>query len=126
MVCRDGTKMKITKFTDLIAWKEAHKLTLYVYKTLEIFPKKEMFALCDQIRRCCVSIGANIAEGFSRRGKKEKIQFYYIAKGSLTELENHFLVARDVSYVTKDNFDKFQKQSEIVGKLLIGLIRSLS
>ena len=71
----------ITKFTDLIAWKEAHKLVLLSYKLLNKFPKNETFALCDQVRRCAVSISANIAEGFSRHSKKEKQQFYYISKG---------------------------------------------
>ncbi len=116
----------ILKFTDLIAWKEAHKLVLLTYKVLETFPKKEIFALCDQIRRCVVSIGANIAEGFSRRGKKEKTQFYYISKGSLTELENHFIVARDVGYIDKKEFEKVLGQMDLVGRLLTGLIRSVS
>ena len=116
----------IIKFTDLIAWQESHKLVLLTYKTLERFPKKEMFALCDQIRRCVVSVSANVAEGFSRRGNKEKSQFYYIAKGSLTELENHFLIARDIGYITKNEFDNLLKQMDSVGRLLTGLIRSVS
>jgi four helix bundle protein len=116
----------ITKFTDLIAWQEAHKLVLQTYKILENFPKKETFALCDQIRRCVVSISANIAEGFSRRGKKEKMQFYYISKGSLTELENHFLIAKDVNYITETEFDNLLNQMDTVGRLLTGLIRAVS
>lgn len=116
----------IAKFTDLIAWKEAHKLVLSTYKTLEKFPKKETFALSDQIRRCVVSISANIAEGFSRKGNKEKIQFYYISKGSLTELENHFLIAKDVGYINESGFNSFMNQMNLVGRLLTGLIRSVS
>lgn len=116
----------IYKFTDLIAWKEAHKLVLFTYKILETFPKKEMFALCDQIRRCAVSISANIAEGFSRQGKKEKIQFYYVAKGSLTELENHFLIAKDVGYINEKVFQEFQTHADSVGRLLTGIIRAVS
>jgi len=85
-----------------------------------------MFALCDQIRRCVVSISANIAEGFSRRGKKEKVQFYYIAKGSLTELENHFLIAKDVDYITEKQFGDLLDQMNLVGRLLTGLVRSVS
>jgi four helix bundle protein len=115
----------ITKFTDLVAWKEAHKLVLLTYKALENFPKKETFALCDQIRRCAISISANIAEGFSRRGKKEKAQFYYVSKGSLTELENHFLIAKDVGYINLKQLENLQSQMNIVGRLLTGLIRSV-
>lgn len=115
----------ITKFTDLNTWKESHKLVLLTYKTLDKFPQKEMFALSDQIRRCVVSISANIAEGFSRHGKKEKQQFYYISKGSLTELENHFLIARDVKYIDIVTFNNLNEQVEVVGRLLTGLIHSV-
>jgi hypothetical protein len=66
---------KIKSFTDLIAWKEGHKLVIIIYKTTEKFPQKEIFSLTDQMRRCAVSITSNIAEGFSRQGHKEKIQF---------------------------------------------------
>ena len=115
----------IYRFTDLIAWKEAHKLVLVSYKLLNKFPKSETFALSDQVRRCAVSISANIAEGFSRNGKKEKSQFYYISKGSLTELENHFLIAKDLNYIDVSDLNKIQKQMELVGRLLTGLIKAV-
>lgn len=115
----------ISKFTDLNTWKESHKLVLLTYKVLNNFPQKEMFALSDQIRRCVVSVSANIAEGFSRHGKKEKQQFYYISKGSLTELENHFLIAKDVKYIDTNTYNNLNLQMEIVGRLLTGLIRSV-
>lgn len=114
----------ISKFTDLVAWKEAHRLVLLTYKLIKLFPNNEEYALKDQIRRCAVSISANIAEGFSRQSKKEKINFYYISKGSLTELENHFLIAKDLNYLNTDNFNKFDNQLNIVGRLLTGLIKS--
>ena len=114
----------ITRFTDLVAWKEAHKLVLMSYKLLNKFPKNETFALCDQIRRCAVSISANIAEGFSRHGRKEKSQFYHISKGSLTELENHFLIAKDLNYINEIELRNIQEQMEHVGRLITGLIRA--
>ena len=77
---------RIKSFTDLIAWQEAHKLALIVYKTTKKFPENEKFGLVSQMRRSAVSITSNIAEGFSRVSKKEKLQFYAIARGSLTEL----------------------------------------
>jgi len=115
----------ITKFTDLVAWKEAHKLVLISYKLLNKFPKNETFALSDQVRRCAVSISANIAEGFSRHGKKEKSQFYHISKGSLTELENHFLIAKDLGYIDLRDLNNIQNQMEHVGRLLTGLIKAV-
>ncbi len=116
---------KIKSFTDLSTWKEAHKLVLLIYKLLDNYPQKEQFALSDQTRRCCVSISSNIAEGFSRQGKKEKIQFYFMSKGSLTELQNQLLIARDVGYLTNEQFHSAASQTVIVGKLLSGLIKSV-
>jgi len=75
---------KIQTFRDLNTWKEGHKLVLQIYKITKNFPKKETFALTDQILRAVVSITSNIAEGFGRRGMKEKIQFYYLAQSSFT------------------------------------------
>lgn len=115
---------KIRSFTDLIVWKEAHKLVLMVYKITKIFPKEELYSLADQMKRCSVSITSNIAEGFSRQGKKEKNQFYFIAKGSLTELQNQLLVAKDVNYTNAANFKEIANQTIIVHKLLNGLIKS--
>lgn len=117
-------KMKITSFTDLVTWKEAHKLALMIYTATKTFPKEEMYSLVDQIRRCAVSISSNIAEGFSRQSQKEKSQFYYIAKGSLTELQNQLLVAKDVGYLVKSEFTPIAEQTVTVHKLLNGLVKS--
>lgn len=118
-------KYKIKSFTDLHTWQEAHSLVLIVYKTTkENFPKEERYSLTDQVRRCAVSISSNIAEGFSRQGKKEKTRFYFIAKGSLTELQNQLLIARDVGYITNKSFETTAKQTIKVHRLLNGLIRS--
>jgi len=65
----------IQNFVDLDAWKEAHELTLMVYRVTKNFPKEEVFALTSQLRRASVSIPSNIAEGFSRQSYKEKVQF---------------------------------------------------
>lgn len=116
---------KIESFTDLIAWREAHQLALLIYKTTEEFPKKELFSLIDQIRRSSVSISSNIAEGFSRNTKKEKIQFYFVALGSLTELQNQLLISRDINYITKDKFDEIAMKTVLVSKLVNGLIKFL-
>lgn len=118
--------MTIKKFTDLVAWKKGHILVVQVYKILDAFPHKEIFALSDQIRRSSVSITSNIAEGFSRQGKKEKIQFYYLSMGSLTELQNQLLIAKDVGYISKEHFDPLAKKTVEVSKLIRGLIKSLS
>ncbi|MBI5733396.1 MAG: four helix bundle protein [Candidatus Kerfeldbacteria bacterium] len=90
---------KIKTFTDLLAWQEGHKLVLMIYKITTDFPKTELFALVDQLRRAAVSITSNIAEGFSHQGYSEKIHFYSIAQGSVTEVQNQLLIARDIGYI---------------------------
>ena len=114
---------KIKSFTHLVAWQEGHKLVLMIYKITKTFPKEEMFCLVNQMRRCAVSITSNIAEGFSRQYYKEKIQFYSIAHGSITELQNQLVISRDVNYIISEEFQKIAKQSITVHKIISGLIK---
>lgn len=93
---------KIRSFTDLHAWQKAHELVLEVYKITKYFPREEQFGLTNQIRRASISVSSNLAEGFSRRSYKEKIQFYSMALGSTTEVQNQLLIAKDVDYITPD------------------------
>ena len=112
---------KITSFTDLIAWKEGHKLVLMIYKITESFPPKEIYGLTNQMRRAAVSITSNIAEGFKRKTTKDKIQFYSISHGSLAELQNQMLIARDLYYADANAFREFSNQSIFVSRLISGL-----
>jgi len=113
----------IQKFTDLIGWKKAHKLVIDVYKATKLFPKEEKFGLTSQIRRCAASVTSNIAEGFSRYSKKEKRQFYYMSLGSLTELQNQLLIARDIGYLDGDKVKEIGSQTVEVSKLINSLIK---
>lgn len=114
---------KIKSFTDLKAWREGHKLVLIVYRETEKFPKKEIFGLTSQMRRAAVSVTSNIAEGFSRNTNKDKCQFYSNALGSLTELQNQLLIARDVGYLERKLFFEIANQTIIVAKIINGLKR---
>ena len=114
-------EIKITRFTQLVAWRTAYLLVLEVYKLTESFPKNT-FSLIDQQRRSSLSISSNIAEGFSRRNKKEKIQFYYIAKGSLTELQNQLTVSKDLKYIEESTFNLLSEKADLIYKLINGLI----
>lgn len=113
--------MYIKSFTDLDAWKEGHRLALMVYRLTKGFPKSELFGLVSQMRRCAVSVTSNIAEGFSRITKKEKVRFYSISQGSVTELQSQLLIARDIGYIQKDDFNKTAKQAIRVHKIISGL-----
>lgn len=100
-----------------------HKLVLRIYDATEHFPPKEVFGLTSQMRRAAVSITSNIAEGFSRNTSKDKCQFYIIAQGSLTELQNQLLIARDIGYIKEEGFREIAEQTVIVNKLINGLKR---
>jgi len=114
---------KIKSFTDLHVWQEGHKLAIAVYEVTKIFPKEEIYSLIDQMRRAVISITSNVAEGFGRQTYKEKIQFYYMAQGSLTELKNQLLLAKDIGYLKKQDFEKLAVIANTTHKLLQGLIR---
>ena len=115
---------RITSFTDLVAWQKAHKLVVAVYEMLKAFPDFEQYGLANQMRRSAVSVTSNIAEGFTRSGKKEKVQFYAIAKASLTEMQNQLLISKDVGYIKEKLFKEMAQASIEVGKLITGLQRS--
>ncbi|MCR4328494.1 MAG: four helix bundle protein [Patescibacteria group bacterium] len=114
---------KIKSYKDLNTWKNGHELVLQIYKITKKFPKEEQFGLVSQICRAAVSITSNIAEGFSRRLPKDKAHFYSMAKGSLTEVDNQILIAKDVGYINDSDFNKIGSQIEIVGRLLTGLLK---
>jgi four helix bundle protein len=113
---------KILHFRQLEVWQESHKLVLMVYKVTKGFPGDERFGLVSQMRRAAVSIPANIAEGFKRRGIQDKIRFYNVAEGSLEELKYFFILSKDLDYIPSN--DDLLAQSETVGRLLNGLIAS--
>src|SRR3989339_2007656 len=107
----DKQTEKIIFFTDLNAWKEGHKLAVKIYEITKNFPKEELYGITSQMRRCAVSITSNIAEGFSRQTSKEKVQFYSIARGSLTELQNQLIISKDIGYIKEDVFQKIFNHS---------------
>lgn len=114
---------KIRSFTDLNTWKESHALVIMIYTVTKSFPKEELYSLVNQMQRAAISITSNIAEGFGRQTYREKVQFYYIAQGSLTELKNQLLLARDIGYLQKETFHDIAVQANIAHKLLSGLIK---
>ncbi len=114
---------KIKSFTDLNAWKEGHKLVLEIYQITKEFPKEETFGLTDQLKRASVSLTSNIAEGFSRNSYREKLQFYSMALGSLTEIQNQLLIARDIGYLNTTKFNSLAEKTIIISKLINGLIK---
>lgn len=85
-------------FEDLVVWQKAHQFVLAVYRLSQTFPHSETYALSSQFRRAAVSVAANIAEGFRKRGTADKVRFLNIAQGSLEESRYYLIVARDLNY----------------------------
>lgn len=116
---------KIKNFTDLNAWKEGHRLVLMIYKSIAFFPKEEKFGIIAQMSRAVVSITSNIAEGFTRLGRRDKANFYCVAKASLTELQNQLIISKDLNYLKNEDFGSLWSQTVIVHKLITGLIKGI-
>lgn len=116
-------KNRIQEFTDLNSWKESHDLVLSIYKLSGKIPENEKFGIISQIKRASVSITSNIAEGFGRQTYKEKIQFYYLAHGSLTEVKNQVILIKDLGYITESDFNDIIYKIANSQRLILGLIK---
>lgn len=111
---------KIKCFEDLLVWKKSHELVLEIYHLTKDLPEEEKFGLVSQMRRAAVSVPANIAEGFKRKGIKDKINFYNISQSSLSELRYYLILVKDLGF--KFNFDEINNLVSDIGKMLNGLI----
>lgn len=118
-------RKSIKSFTDLEVWQEAHRLSVKVYKLTEGFPKTDQFGLTSQMQRASLSVTSNIAEGFGRESLKDAKHFYIISRGSLIELQNQLLSAKDTKKISAKTFKECADQTVTVHKLINGLIRSV-
>jgi four helix bundle protein len=116
---------EIQSVEDLQVWHKAHALTLEIYKLTSQFPAYEKYALVDQIRRAASSIGANLFEGSYRTGTNEFRYFANIARGSAGEVKYFLILARDLSYITNEQFSHLNQEIDSICKMLYGLISSL-
>jgi four helix bundle protein len=107
----------------LRVWKESMFLVKLIYEITTFLPADERFGLVSQMRRSAVSIPSNIAEGSARQTKKESVQFYSIARGSLTELDTQIELCANLGFLSELQITKLSDQVETVGALLNGLIR---
>lgn len=106
------------QFEKLTVWRKAHQFVIFIYKLTKQFPSEEKYSLTDQLKRCAVSVAANIAEGNIRVSKKEHIQFTYIAKASLEESKYYLLLAKDLSYISENEYITAQNLANECGKLI--------
>ena len=103
------------RFEDLVVWQKAHQFVLEVYCFSRCFPKVELYGLTSQLRRAAVSVPANVAEGFSKRGPNDKARFFNIAQGSLEEARYYLILSRDLGYGDPNTL---MPLAEEVGRLL--------
>ena len=109
-------------FEDLLVWQKAHSFVLTVYRLTASFPEYEIFGLTSQFRRAAVSIPANIAEGFRRRGTSDKARFFNIAQASLEECRYYLILVRDLDYADAVEANRLIQE---VSKLLDAYSKSI-
>jgi four helix bundle protein len=112
-------------FRNLKIWQAAHLLTLSVYRMTRSFPREELFGLTSQMRRCSVSIGANIAEGAGKRGNSEFQRFLQIAAGSASELDYHLLLAHELELLSDAAYQNAANDLVRLRKMLTSLLQKI-
>lgn len=117
--------MVILSFQKLRVWQKAHHLSLRAYRLSATFPQIEKFGLADQLRRSASSVASNIAEGHGRQTTKEMIHYLYVARGSVTETQNHALLAHDLGYVVADAIAPLLSEYENLLKGINAMISAL-
>ena len=119
--------MKVERFENLEVWQDARELVKIVYEITNSCDKlKKDYRLVSQLTSASVSIMSNIAEGFSRHSNKEFIQFLYISKASVSELQSILYVIEDLKYINDDTFYLVYNQADKVAKMNSNLIKYLS
>ena len=122
--------MPARSFEQLVVWQRGHELVLSIYNVTKKFPREEIFSLTDQLRRAASSVTANIAEGFGKISTRDKLHFYNISQGSLSETRNHLILAHDLHYITEEESrllnDKAKLVSIMLNRYCQALIRNTS
>jgi four helix bundle protein len=113
---------KVRDFTSLIVWQKAHALVLQIYAYTSTFPKEEVYGLSSQLHRAIVSVPANIAEGYKKRGVPNKLRYYNIAQGSLEEARYYLILSQDLSYRSTGSLGR---EADEVAKLLTSYIEAI-
>ena len=117
--------MKYETFEAMPVWKEAMELAENVYNLTDELPRKEDYGLTSQLRRSALSVSANIAEGFGRAHMKDKINFYYHARGSLSETKSHLLYGQNVGYFSEAELKELFKRINSVWKQINAMAKSM-
>ena len=112
-------------FENIVAWQKAHEFVILVYKVTRSFPEDEKYGLTSQFRRAAVSIEANIAEGYKKLSKADKLRFMNISQGSLEECRDYIILSRDLGYLATGQFEQLRDTVEQASKLLNGYCKGI-
>jgi four helix bundle protein len=115
----------VRDFKELRVWEKSHRLVLDVYDATGGFPGEETYGLKSQLRRCCASVPANIAEGCGRSGDVELGRFMLIAMGSASELEYHLILARDLGFLNPSDYDQLSQRTTEIKRMLSTFVTKL-
>ncbi len=115
----------MSHFRTLLIWQKSMTLVTTVYQTTKSFPKEELFGLTSQLRRCSISIPSNIAEGSGRESDKEYVRFLNISIGSLFELQTQLEIAKNIDYLTQEQFNKQYEDTRELERMLISFIKKV-
>jgi len=116
----------VKEFYDIEVWQAGKEMVIRIYRVTKSFPKQETYGLMDQLRRAANSVCANIAEGYGRHHTRDKIKFYYNARGSSFECQSHILIAKGLGYVSPEEADEIVKGFTSINRMLNAMISALS
>lgn len=115
----------MSHFRTLLIWQKSMTLVTAIYQSTRKFPKEELFGLTSQLRRCSVSIPSNIAEGSGRESDKDYIRFLTISVGSLFELQTQLEIAKNIDYLTQEEFNKQYEDTRELERMLVSFIKKV-
>lgn len=115
----------MSHFRTLLIWQKSMTLVTAIYQSTRKFPKEELFGLTSQLRRCSVSIPSNIAEGSGRESDKDYIRFLNISVDSLFELQTQLEIAKNIDYLTQEEFNKQYEDTRELERMLFSFIKKV-
>ena len=113
---------QLESYQDLEVWKQSKDLVAAIYQVTKAFPRSEQFGLVNQLRRACISIPSNLAEGCGRNYFKDSIQFFFVSRGSLYEIETQIIISFELGYINKDEQTAILEKIKACKRLLNGFI----
>ena len=117
----EEVKIYVYSFEKLVVWQKSIELAKIIYSITQNFPKTETYGLSSQIQRAVISVSSNIAEGYVKYSPKEQIKFTEIAYGSLMEVLNQIIIAKEINYISENDYLMIRDKVEEISRMLNAL-----